>query len=100
MIGRMSFWGGIFVFCLLANWVKAGSTSIVISQVYGGGGNVGAPYKNDFIELHNKGAIPVDLSGWSMQYADSNNWQIVFLGLSLQPGQYFLIQLAGGNSGA
>ena len=29
--------------------------SVVISQVYGGGGNTGAAYKNDFIELHNRG---------------------------------------------
>jgi hypothetical protein len=30
--------------------VRAG---LVISQVYGGGGNSGATYKNDFIELLN-----------------------------------------------
>ena len=35
------------------------STTIVISQVYGGGGNTGATYKNDFIELFNRGATPV-----------------------------------------
>ncbi len=29
------------------------STDVVISQVYGGGGNSGATYKNDFIELFN-----------------------------------------------
>ena len=28
---------------------------IVISQVYGGGGNTGATYRNDFIELFNRG---------------------------------------------
>ena len=26
---------------------------VVISEIYGGGGNGGAPYKNDFIELYN-----------------------------------------------
>ena len=30
-----------------------------ISQVYGGGGNAGATYKNDFIELYNPGAAAV-----------------------------------------
>ena len=29
---------------------QAISTDIVISQVYGGGGNTGAPYKNDLME--------------------------------------------------
>ena len=33
------------------------SPNIVISQVYGGGGNAGATYKNDFIELFNRGKI-------------------------------------------
>ena len=32
------------------------SSTIVISQVYGGGGNTGATYTNDFIELYNRGA--------------------------------------------
>ena len=38
------------------------ASDIVISQVYGGGGNTGALYRNDFIELFNRGAIPVNLS--------------------------------------
>src|SRR5204863_5445498 len=28
---------------------------VVISQIFGGGGNSGAPYKNDLIELFNRG---------------------------------------------
>src|SRR5438270_10861853 len=44
------------------------STTIVISQVYGGGGNSGATYKNDFIEIFNRGAAPVSVTGWSVQY--------------------------------
>ena len=27
--------------------------------------------KNDFIELYNRGAAPVDLTGWSVQYASA-----------------------------
>ena len=46
----------------------AGSTTVVISQVYGGGGNAGATFRNDFIELHNRGTSAVDLNGWSVQY--------------------------------
>src|SRR6185436_4721208 len=40
---------------------------VVISQVYGGGGNAGAVYTNDFIEIFNRGTTTVDLSGWSVQ---------------------------------
>src|SRR5262249_26279082 len=30
------------------------TSSVVVSQVYGGGGNTGAPYTNDFVELFNR----------------------------------------------
>src|SRR5262245_44291681 len=92
----------LFAVCCFGAFAFGASTSVVISQVYGGGGNVGATFKNDFIELHNKGNVAVSLSGWTVQYADanSNNWQITFLGSVLQPGQYYLIHQAGGASGA
>ena len=65
---------------LLALPAAAGATSpgIVISQVYGGGGNAGATYKNDFVELFNRGAAPVNVTGWSVQYAASagTTWQV------------------------
>ena len=35
-------------------------TPVVISQLYGGGGNGGATYQNDFVELFNRGASAVD----------------------------------------
>src|SRR5437763_1725210 len=41
---------------------QGATSSVVISQVFGGGGNSGAPYTNDFVELLNRGASPVDLS--------------------------------------
>src|SRR5207244_677669 len=67
---------------------------IVISQVYGGGGNTSAPFTNDFIELKNPGASPISLSGWSVQYssAGGTSWQVTNLTGTLQPGQYFLVQ--------
>ncbi|MBK9051066.1 MAG: Ig-like domain-containing protein [Chloroflexi bacterium] len=42
---------------------------IHISQVYGGGGNSGATYTHDFIELFNAGTTTINLTGWSVQYA-------------------------------
>jgi hypothetical protein len=97
--------GATFVFCLLTSpKVFAGSTSVVISQVYGGGGAVGAQYRNDFIELHNVGGTTVSLAGWTVQYLDinSNLWQETFLGgfSSIGPGEYFLIQEAAGAGGS
>ena len=38
--------------------VRAVSPNIVISQAYGGGGNAGAAYKTDFIELFTTGQFP------------------------------------------
>ncbi|HSF80329.1 MAG TPA: ExeM/NucH family extracellular endonuclease [Anaerolineales bacterium] len=84
------------------------SPDIVISQVYGGGGNSGATYTHDFIELFNRGTSPVSLAGWSVQYASAtgtgnfgaNSGQLTELpGISLAPGQYLLIQEAPGSGG-
>ena len=74
---------------------------VVISQVYGGGGNTGAPFTNDFIELFNRGTAPQDLTGWSVQYASNNGstWAVTNLpSVTLQPGKYFLIQQAAGST--
>ena len=71
------------------------NAQVVISQVYGGGGNSGAKYTNDFIELFNRGSVAQDLTGWSVQYASTSGttWAVTNLGsFSLQPGQYCLVQ--------
>src|SRR5438270_619218 len=47
------------------------STSLVVSQVYGGGGNSGAPWHNDFVEIFNPTGASVSFNGWSVQYASS-----------------------------
>jgi hypothetical protein len=74
---------------------------IRISQVYGGGGNSGATYKNDFIELFNGGDAQADLNGWSVQYASStgSTWQVTSLSGSIPPGGYYLVQEAAGSGG-
>ncbi len=75
------------------------STTVVISQVYGGGGNSGAPFTNDFIEIFNLGASAVDISTWSVQYAPatSASWIKINLSGSLAAGQYYLIQMGSTN---
>lgn len=79
---------------------------VVISQVYGGGGNAGATYTHDFVELFNRGASSIDLSNHSIQYTSntgsswgSNKFDIP-AGTTLLPGRYLLIQLASGANGA
>src|SRR6266542_3488772 len=75
--------------------------TIVISQLYGGGGNSGATYTNDFIEIFNRSNATVSLAGWSVQYASAagTSWQTTSLSGTLAPGQYYLVQEAAGTSG-
>jgi uncharacterized protein len=74
---------------------------VVMSQVYGGGGNAGATLKNDFVELFNRGSAPVSVTGWSVQYASAtgSTWQVTNLSGMIQPGQYYLVQEAQGAGG-
>ncbi len=98
--------GATIVLALLYVLVGAASTGasssgLVISQVYGGGGNAGASLKNDFIEVFNAGSSSADLSAWSVQYASAagTSWQTTNLSGSLAPGQYLLVQEAAGAGG-
>ena len=77
--------------------------AVVISQLYGGGGNAGATLKRDFIEIFNNGNSPAMVGGWSVQYASSagTSWQVTPIpaGITLQPGQYLLISEGAGAGG-
>ena len=81
---------------------------VVISQIYGAGGNAGALRQNDYVELFNAGSAPANLAGWSVQYASavgtgnfgSSASQLVLLTGSIAPGQYYLVKLAGGAVGS
>lgn len=77
------------------------SANVVINQVYGGGGNSGATYKNDFIELYNNENTPVNLQGWSVQYSSStgSSWQTTPLHGTIPAHAFFLIQEAAGSGG-
>jgi hypothetical protein len=81
---------------MVAPAARSASSDMVVSQVYGGGGNSGATYANDFVEVFNRGATAVDLSTWSIQYASASgtSWQVTPLTGTVQPGKYFLVQLA------
>ena len=90
-----------FVFFLLALIPCFGQTRLVISQMYGGGGNTGAPFTYDFLELYNPTAAAISLNGLSIQYAaaTSASWNEVALpNVSVAAGHYFLIQAAAGTT--
>jgi uncharacterized protein len=98
--------GLLFVFAIAALAVPAqaigASPNVVVSEVYGGGGNTGAPYTNDFVELFNHGLAAVPLTGWSIQYASAtgtgnlgaNSAQLTELSGFIGPGEYRLVQEA------
>ncbi len=82
---------------------QAVSADVVIAEVYGGGGNGGAPYVNDFVELHNRGGSSVSLAGWSVQYASASgaSWLVTSLSGSIAAGASYLVKMAsGGSTGA
>ncbi|HET9625670.1 MAG TPA: lamin tail domain-containing protein [Kofleriaceae bacterium] len=83
-----------------AEQLATGSPDVVISQVYGGGGNTGATFSNDYVELFNRSASAVSLTGWSVQYASAtgSSWQAVSLSGSIAAGGYYLVQLANGGT--
>ncbi|TWD83869.1 hypothetical protein FB561_5038 [Kribbella amoyensis] len=79
----------------------AASSTVVITEVYGGGGNSGAPYTNDFVELTNNSDAPVDVTGWSIQYASSagTSWaNKITLSGTIAPGGVYLAQGASGGA--
>lgn len=74
---------------------------VIINEVYGGGGNSGAAFNRDFIELINVSDAAVDLSSWSVQYASTTGgtWQVTPLtGMSLGAGKTLLIGQATGTN--
>ncbi|TXS39022.1 endonuclease/exonuclease/phosphatase family protein [Streptomyces sp. OR43] len=82
----------------------APSSSAVISEVYGGGGNSGATLTRDFVELANSGSAPYDLSGFSVQYlpgapSAGSLWQVSALTGSVAPGGRYLVAQAAGTGG-
>ncbi len=77
-------------------------SALVISEVYGGGGNAGAPYTSDFVELYNPTAAAVPLDGMSVQYrsAAGNLGAVTPLTGSVPAGAHWLVAQSGGTTGA
>lgn len=79
---------------------------IIISEVYGGGGNSGATLKSDFVELYNTTSSAINISGWSVQYYSATgtapatgNTGVIPEGKIIPAHGYFLIAAAAGTGG-
>ncbi|MFD9002110.1 lamin tail domain-containing protein [Streptomyces sp. NPDC059582] len=80
------------------------STTVVISEAYGGGGNSGATLTNDFVELANRSTAAYALDGYSVQYLPATAsagslWQVTPLTGSLAPGGSYLVSESAGTGG-
>ena len=91
----------LLLLCCMAGFSQ--STTIVISQVYGAGGNSGALFNADYVELHNISATSQSLNGLSVQYESATpagNWSgaAVLPNVSIPAGGYFLVQMTAAGS--
>jgi hypothetical protein len=82
------------------------STTLVISQVYSGGGGAGSTYLNDYVELKNISATPQSLNGLSLVYASATGQfasvatnAFALPNVTLAPGRYYLVQLGTAGAG-
>ncbi len=100
----------LLIFSSLLMAQSAADPNIRISQIYTRGGEVGAAFQNDFVELFNRGNTDVDISGWSLNISNFSgtppNIQIsatnikFFSAISLiiSPGSHLLIKFGGSGS--
>ncbi|NHZ61766.1 ExeM/NucH family extracellular endonuclease [Massilia sp. CCM 8694] len=83
----------------------AASPDLVISQLYGAGGNANTTFfTHDYIEIFNRGSAPVTAEGWSLQYGSATStgaWsgKSALPTFTVEPGQYILIQQQSGGTG-
>ena len=82
------------------------STTLVISQAYSGGGGTTGTYMNDYVELKNISTTPQSLNGLSLmygsatgQFASTATNAFALPNVTLNPGQYFLVQTSAAGTG-
>lgn len=80
--------------------------SVVICELYGGGGGGTSVIKNDYVVLFNRSASPVSIKDWSLQYssATGNSWSSGKVPLTnivtLAAGQYYSVKFSAGTVGS
>lgn len=75
-------------------------SNIVISEVYGGGGNSGSVFANDFVELYNPTNAPINVAGWiiEQQAAAGNRGSDVTLTGTIPARSHYLVAGAAGSN--
>ena len=94
---------GVGLVVIPAQAAVSTDAAVVINEVYGGGGNNGATYTHDFVELVNVSSTPVALDGWTLQYAAAGadkKFTAQALSGTIASGSTFLVQEAKGEGGA
>lgn len=93
--------GVVTIAATSADAAPSPTAAVVINEVYGGGGNSGATYTHDFVELVNTSSQTVNLNGWSIQYASATNttWQVTPLTGFLPAGTSYVVREAQGSGG-
>ena len=90
---------------IAAQPANAASTGLVITEVYGGGGNSGANLNADFVELYNPTSSDITLDGKSLQYRSTSGTGaangVGALTGEVPAGEHFLVQTGTtGSSGS
>ena len=79
-------------------------SDVRIYEIYGGGGNSGATFEDDFIVLYNSSSVPVSMNGWSLQYAAaaSSTWsKLDFPAITILAKGFILVRIStSGTVGA
>ena len=91
------------VLALPADAAPSPGSPLVLNEVYGGGGNSGAAFNQDFVELYNPTDAPLPLDGWSLQYASAtgtwaNGSQTNLTGTVAPGGSFLMAQALGSNT--
>ncbi|QNN52244.1 ExeM/NucH family extracellular endonuclease [Nocardioides mesophilus] len=78
-------------------------TGLVLNEVYGGGGNSVATYRNDFVEILNPTSAAIDLGGLSVQYRSATGTTnpsgvVALADVELPGGASYLLQLASSDT--
>jgi hypothetical protein len=99
----------VLMICALVVSPALAANPVRVSQVYGGGGGSSLAYNYDFVELFNASGVPVNISGWAVEYGSATgNWgsstsniAILPAGSTIPACGYFLLQVgSGGTAGS
>lgn len=88
------------LFVIISFFCEAQSKTLVITEVYGGGGAINSTYKNDYIQLFNLSSLPIDLNEYTLQIGPSSGrfWSTINLSGVVPANHWYLIK--GENDGS